>query len=231
MLSSCKELLVEAQHKSIAGIEFILKYENDVSDDEYSAFVQQNPLITALTLHSATDSKYVVVNSSLSEYYDGAPLTGIRFTTQEIDSHNHCGLITQKHLTPPSVNTFFEAKSFNGCLNRKISVDADGNIKNCPSMNASYGNVHNTSLVTAVNSSHFKEKWETSKDHIAICCDCEFRYACSDCRGYLENPSDALSKPLKCGYDPYTGVWNEWTNDPNKLTVAKLYGIELRTNR
>jgi SPASM domain peptide maturase of grasp-with-spasm system len=143
-----------------------------------------------------------------------------------IDSELHCGIITQRHLTPPSVQTFFEAKSFNGCLNRKISVDVYGNIKNCPSMKDSYGNIRDTSLLEAVHAAGFREKWSISKDHISICRDCEFRYACSDCRAYLENPDDAFSKPLKCGYDPYSGTWNEWKENPAKLVTAKLYGIE-----
>ena len=77
----------------------------------------------------------------------------------------------------------------------------------------------------------FKEKWGISKDHISVCRDCEFRYACSDCRAYLENPEDAFSKPLKCGYDPYSGKWNEWSENPAKRMAAKLYGIELLMRR
>jgi SPASM domain peptide maturase of grasp-with-spasm system len=98
-------------------------------------------------------------------------------------------------------------------------------------MKDSYGNVRDGSLLEAVHAVGFKEKWGISKDHISICRDCEFRYACSDCRAYLENRDDAFSKPLKCGYDPYSGKWNEWTENPTKLMAAKLYGIELPLRR
>lgn len=223
-LSGCHELLENAHHRSIEGIELILKYENGVSDEKYVTFMKQHTMVTALTVHSAPQSKYVQVDTIAPVIYEGAPSRQIYFTSQQIDSEIHCGIITQKHLTPPAVKTFFETTSFNGCLNRKISVDAGGNIRNCPSMKDSYGNIRDRSLLEAVHAPGFTDKWGISKDHISVCRDCEFRYACSDCRAYLENPDDAFSKPLKCGYDPYTGKWNEWKN-PTKMIAAKLYGI------
>jgi SPASM domain peptide maturase of grasp-with-spasm system len=225
-LSGCHAVLEHAEHKSIVGIELILKYETDLSDDAYLTFVKQHSLLTTLTVHSAPESKSVVVDTIAPVYYEGAPFRQIRFTKQIIDSEVHCGIITQKHLNPPAVDTFFEAKSFNGCLNRKISVDADGNIKNCPSMKDSYGNIRDSSLLEAVHAVGFQEKWGIAKDHIFICRDCEFRYACSDCRAYLENPDDPFSKPLKCGYDPYSGKWAEWSEHPAKALTAKSYGME-----
>jgi len=226
-LSGCHALLENARHKSIEGIELILKYENGVADDTYVAFVKQHAMVTALTVHSAPQSRYVLVDTIAPVIFEGAPSRQIYFTSQTIDSEIHCGIITQKHLTPPAVKTFFEVQSFNGCLNRKISVDAGGNIKNCPSMKDSYGNIRDSSLLQAVHAAGFQEKWGIAKDQISICRDCEFRYACSDCRAYLENPDDAFSKPLKCGYDPYSATWNKWSENPAKTITAKLYGMEL----
>ncbi|HLT42986.1 MAG TPA: hypothetical protein VKZ95_09805, partial [Sphingobacteriaceae bacterium] len=42
---------------------------------------------------------------------------------------------------------------------------------------------------------------------VDVCKDCEFRYICQDCRAYLKNSDDLYSKPLKCTYNPYEGVW------------------------
>ncbi len=49
---------------------------------------------------------------------------------------------------------------------------------------------------------------------------------CTDCRAYVEDPNDNLSKPLKCGYDPYTGKWEEWSTNPLKKTAMKHYGFD-----
>ena len=55
-----------------------------------------------------------------------------------------------------------------------------------------------------------------SKDHINNCKDCEYRYACYDCRPDA-NGADKLSKPWYCTYDPQHGKWLDirlvWTND------------------
>ncbi|NIG32274.1 grasp-with-spasm system SPASM domain peptide maturase, partial [Enterobacter sp. Ap-916] len=33
------------------------------------------------------------------------------------------------------------------------------------------------------------------------------------------------SKPLKCGYNPYTGEWEEWSINPLKQKAIKYYGM------
>jgi hypothetical protein len=63
-----------------------------------------------------------------------------------------------------------------------------------------------------------------------VCKDCEFRYICTDCRAYLEDPYNEYSKPLKCGYDPYTGEWSEWSTNPLKQAAIKYYGMEETVN-
>src|SRR5690606_41800509 len=114
----------------------------------------------------------------------------------------------------------------NSCLNRKISIDAEGNIKNCPSMSESFGNVQDTSLLEAIEKPGFKKYWNITKDKIHVCKDCEFRYICTDCRAYINDPADILSKPLKCGYNPYTGEWSEWSTNPLKQKAIEYYGMQ-----
>ncbi len=118
-----------------------------------------------------------------------------------------------------------ESFSHNTCLNRKISIDAEGNIKNCPSMDESFGNISDTTLEEAINKPGFKKYWDVNKDKIHVCKDCEFRYICTDCRAYVEDPEDILSKPLKCGYNPYTGEWSEWSTNPLKQKAIDFYGM------
>jgi SPASM domain peptide maturase of grasp-with-spasm system len=118
-------------------------------------------------------------------------------------------VITLDMLSAPSAATFFENKLFNGCLNRKVGIDADGRIKNCPSMAASFGNVRDTRLADVVRQDRFQAQWSVTKDGIATCRGCELRYACSDCRAFVEDPQNGDSKPLKCGYDPALGAWTD----------------------
>ncbi len=125
-----------------------------------------------------------------------------------------------------NMELFTEAHHYNTCLNRKISIDAEGNIRNCPSMPQSFGNIKDTTLEEPLNHPDFKKYRNHKKDDIEVCRDCEFRYICTDCRAYLEDPHNEYSKPLKCGYDPYTGEWSEWRTNPLKQAAIQYYGME-----
>ncbi|WP_392389175.1 SPASM domain-containing protein, partial [Elizabethkingia miricola] len=101
-------------------------------------------------------------------------------------------------------------------------------IKNCPAMPKIFGNVKTSSLEDALKHSEFREYWNLSKDHIEICKDCEFRYICTDCRAFTElsHQNDKgldYSKPLKCGYNPYRGEWEEWSANKLKQKAINYY--------
>ena len=102
---------------------------------------------------------------------------------------------------------FSESLSFNTCLNKKVSIDVKGNVRNCPFMVSVYGNMFKEPLISIVNIPSFKLMWNITKDKIDVCKDCEFRYMCSDCRAHSENSSDLYSKPKICSYDPYNAKW------------------------
>jgi SPASM domain peptide maturase of grasp-with-spasm system len=149
----------------------------------------------------------------------------VYLTTEKISSSNNCGIISKDYFTT-NIPHFTESQHHNTCLNRKISIDANGEIKNCPSMAKSYGNIKDTKLIDVVNNPEFQKVWHIKKDEITKCKDCEFRHICTDCRAYLENPEDQYSAPLKCGYDPYTCEWEEWSTNPLKEKAIEFYGMQ-----
>jgi hypothetical protein len=40
------------------------------------------------------------------------------------------------------------------------------------------------------------------------------------------NGFNNLSKPLKCGYNPYTNEWAEWSTNPLKEKAIAYYGMQ-----
>lgn len=74
-----------------------------------------------------------------------------------------------------------------------------------------YGKVDEVSLKNVLESNEFRKYWFINKDQISICKSCEFRYNCTDCRAFLVDSNDIYSKPLKCGYNPFTCVWEDWS--------------------
>jgi SPASM domain peptide maturase of grasp-with-spasm system len=146
------------------------------------------------------------------------------YSKQNINSEIHCGKISMQYFSI-NLKTFTESKHFNSCLNRKIGIDKNGNIKNCPSMQHSYGNVKKTLLNDVINRKNYQDIWNINKDQIETCKDCEYRYVCTDCRAYIETPENIKSKPLKCGYNPYTNEWEKWSDNPLKSKAIKYYGL------
>lgn len=173
-------------------------------------------------------NELVVVDERKVLNIDEPPKFDISYESLNIKK---CGMIKEDFLVSNKY-AVIEAKSKNSCLFKKVSIDVNGNIKNCPSMKESFGNIRDTTLTEAIEKPGFKKYWNINKDQISVCKDCEFRYICTDCRAYVEDPEDTsgsegtnLSKPLKCGYNPYTGEWNEWSVNPLKQKAIDFYGM------
>lgn len=144
--------------------------------------------------------------------------------TQQELNNKMCGLILPQFFSV-NMRTYAESLKHNTCLNRKISVDINGKIKNCPSFKESHGSIFDTKLKDVLAIKSFNKYWDINKDKINVCNTCEFRRVCTDCRAFIEKPDDNLSKPLKCGYNPDTGEWQEWSTNPLKQKAIKLYNL------
>lgn len=200
-----KQSIEKFMHTSVQGIELFLCYNPALKDADYIRLLVDIPIISNLIIHSSPKNNTV----SIEEHSVLLSQKSIEYITQKIDSESHCGVINLKNLSIPRTAVFFENKHYNGCLNRKISVDKNGWIKNCPSMSQNYGSIKSDSLINTINDDEFTSWWNINKDQIKTCSDCELRYICSDCRVYTEDNSIKNTKPLKCGYNPYTGEWEE----------------------
>lgn len=198
-------------------ISFITKFDENVIDFiKYTANLSNKFL--NIILHSADN-----ISSSC---FGSIQLDIIR---NKIIIPSSCGCISMKNFILNN-NFHIESQYHNSCLHKKIGIDVNGNIKNCPSMPQSFGNIKDKTLEKALNHKDFKKYWNLTKDKVEVCKDCEFRYICTDCRAYTEKTHENkegldISKPLKCGYDPYTGEWEEWSTNPLKQKAINYYGL------
>ena len=202
---------------TISRISLVIKYDDQKNIDFIKYLSSTFLRIIKIIIHSAQEDKKL-------DFYD-FNVTDITLSKLPISSFKFCGIVDLKYLTP-NIYHFSESINHNTCLNRKISIDKDGNIKNCPSMAQSFGNIKDTTLEEALNHPNFKRYWNITKDQIEVCKDCEFRHICTDCRAYIEEPDNQYSKPLKCGYNPYTNVWEEWSTNPLKQMAIEYYGMQ-----
>jgi SPASM domain peptide maturase of grasp-with-spasm system len=212
----CNGLEIRIYHKvDISYIRTIVKYFQDTRLKNILIFVKYNELydemliddlcadfriIKHVILHSAPEEKYVELKKTFSK---------LHYAVNKLDSADCCGQI-EPYYFRVNLELFTESLQFNSCLNRKISVDSDGYIKNCPSSKTAFGQIQlGARLLDVVHQAQFRSLWSINKDQIAICKDCEFRYICTDCRVFLQEPNNLYSKPLKCKYNPYQAIWEE----------------------
>ncbi|MBW7675410.1 grasp-with-spasm system SPASM domain peptide maturase [Chryseobacterium chendengshani] len=213
------QILVLFHDSKVSSINLFLHYSlwNIKTIDK---LVKNNVRVNKIVFHSSPyDNKQDNFNNSVN----------LIFIKKVILSCLNCGDVSPSYFSS-NIKLFSESQVHNSCLNRKMSIDSNGNIKNCPSMSKTFGNIRNITLQNALNHTEFKKYWNLTKDSIDICKDCEFRYICTDCRAYTEqtninNEGLDISKPLKCGYDPYTGAWEEWSINPLKQQAIQYYGM------
>lgn len=213
--------IVETLNKKksrIVAIDFILPFSENINFEELNKLLLENSRIHSIIIFNSPDDRSYQPLRQKMGY--------LMLVKRNILSEKHCGIINEEYFYS-NIKLFSESQHHNTCLNKKISIDKNGNIKNCPSMDASFGNIKETTLEKALNQSGFKKYWNIAKDKVEVCKDCEFRHICTDCRAYIEDPNDIYSKPLKCGYSPYTNEWSDWSVNPLKQKGIEFYEIQL----
>ncbi|WP_142683871.1 grasp-with-spasm system SPASM domain peptide maturase [Chitinophaga polysaccharea] len=193
-------LLADFKNSTARHIDIMLPFHSSYSQKALEQLHESNYRLSYVTLFNTKKIRKIESkqnNFSVFHIKDG------------IKSEQHCGQINPLHFQNSCNTSFFtEAQSFNSCLNRKIAIDVQGNIKNCPSLSQHFGNIQDTSLIHVFKKENgLQQYWMISKDQIKVCRDCEFRYMCTDCRAYTTDPIDLYSKPVKCKYDPYEAEW------------------------
>lgn len=115
---------------------------------------------------------------------------------------NRPGFVTDKSYFDNSVDK-------NTCWYGKFAISTNGDVYPCEfERTIIYGNVNKQSVKEILNSSFLNKYWGMSFKHINFCKDCEYRFACKDCRplGYA-NRGVLTDKSYRCTYNPYTGTW------------------------
>ena len=106
----------------------------------------------------------------------------------------------------------FEKNMFlNTCWYGKIAIMENGDVIPCEfERNYKYGNIKNNTIREILEKEETINKWWLNFDKIDVCKDCEFRYACRDCRALgISVCGSMTSKNPRCLYNPYSGHWNE----------------------
>ncbi len=201
---------------SVRTIEVLVPYMDEDKNSQLINFIEKNPRVQILYFYNSPFNKSI----NKPFYFN------VVYYEKNLTDEKLCGIISTDYFLV-DIKNFSKAKNVNSCLKDKLFISSSGTIKNCPSLNKKIGHINDVvfdDLYTAMEKDFVRN---ITKDNIDVCKDCEYRYMCIDCRAYVEEPSNILSKPLKCGYDPYEGIWSDWTKNPLKQIAIKYYEIEI----
>ncbi len=134
---------------------------------------------------------------------------------------------TRPPIKPPfftDPESFAKARKYHTCLAGRLAVPSTGEIIPCIFARSQVcGNILTASLKDVLHGQKVQNIWQTTKDQVAKCRDCEYRYACTDCRPHAQG-SDPGKKWLACtkgcAYNPYTRKWDEEAAPPNEPPAA-----------
>lgn len=118
---------------------------------------------------------------------------------------------------PVSIATVQKTMYGNVCWSDSVCILPNGDVTPCEmEFDNIQGNITRNTLSEIILGEGGEKSQRLTKDKIQGCRDCEYRYACWECRA-MANKLDftTFSKPLTCMYDPYTG---EWESPPEKLS-------------
>jgi SPASM domain peptide maturase of grasp-with-spasm system len=216
--NNLKEILGFFNGIDILHIDLFISSANNIEDHLFAELFHSQLRLNSIVIFSCANECTKKI-----EYKDGV-LGYLIKSSKKFYPSQHCPIIDPSVFII-NIPHFTESIKYNNCLNKKIYIDITGNIRNCPSMQEVFGNIKSVELKKFLESNEsFKELWGVKKDLIKVCFECEFRYICSDCRAFVEDPSDIQSKPLTCGYDPETGKWLDWEkNDVKEKAISHYF--------
>lgn len=184
------EILNIVHDSIIESVEFIVPYNIQVVE-HFRKIKDLNSKLFSVTYHSCESDMIKLSEKSTHEF----------FTHEILLSADQCGVVHPGFFSN-SKKHVLKSINYNSCLYKKIGIDVNGNIKNCPTIKNIIGHVSNIKELSFKDLT--TEYWFIKKDEIEICQDCEFRYICSDCRVKVDSQ---YSRPTTCEYNPYTGLW------------------------
>lgn len=187
----------------LTSIDLLINHPQNISEQDIIELYNNHMRLSLIIVCSAKETK--------SLYDKDEELLPIHYATKTFNKACEDTKVTPDNLSV-SIPFFTESQHHHTYFNRKLSIDVNGDIKNCPSLSQSFGNIKDTTLEEAINKPGFKALWNITKDQTHICRDCEFRHMCVDSREPFLGEDGLYDHKTPCNYDPYTATWKEDKN-------------------
>ncbi len=190
-------VLNEVSTRDIDTIEVISKTDHTMDTESFKRIFAANPRLRTWILYGA--------ESTAATNIDDMGRQNLIFSAESKTAHRDFER-NGPHYFNVNIELFFESKKHHAYYNRKVCITSEGDIKNCLSLPAIFGNLASTPLKSIIDLADFKKLWYISNDHIETCKHCEFRYMCVD-NSPLHVNGDTVRRENTCFYDPFTATF------------------------
>lgn len=135
------------------------------------------------------------------------------------DYNNSLYKTTHHDILNNSLNnqTFFQQCEGNKCFDNNLAISNDGRITPCPMAKKEIiSNIRNKSIRQILHDEDMNIYWDLSRDKIAPCNNCEFKYFCEYClplEKSTNNDGSIYSNSRYCLYNPMNGKWDRVRNE------------------
>lgn len=115
-----------------------------------------------------------------------------------------------KNFTFPSTDyhNFTKNLEYHPCLANSLAIASNGDVLPCIMMRTDIlGNIYENRVYEIIhnNFKYIDNFWRLNLDKINRCKNCEFRYACDDCRALEKSKNNKLFSKTTCKYNPDVG--------------------------
>lgn len=120
-------------------------------------------------------------------------------------------------------------RRWNPCWAGKLAVTSAGDVMPCVmGRSVVVGNVQEQSLSAILADPRLRAMWALTKDQVAVCRECEYRYVCGDCRPLASAAGDLRGPISRCTYSPRLGLWHDpATGAPRDDPTSQSYEPQL----
>lgn len=195
------EFLQKTENNRLKSIELFIHYNEKINLEIIEYLCEKYRRLSMVIIHSCPEGV------DLNKPIQGNWITPIFSIQESLRSDKENQLMRPEYFYV-NLDVFTEAHHHHTYFNRKVVIDSKGEIRNCPTIKKSFGNIAKMDLAEVIQQLDFQELWHIRKDETRICKDCEFRYMCVDSRTPLwdENKKEWYHKQ-DCPYNPKTAFW------------------------
>lgn len=192
------------------------------------SFEKMTRTVKILTENNITVSSAIIIMKENERYtreiQEFAKLSGMKCSRYDVIREVFSGtqkehipsdpeIISKVYLRRPNFRAdkelFVSNMNRNSCFYGKITVQENGDVTPCEfERGYVYGNIRKNTVSEIIHNERAKAMWFLDFSRVETCRECEFRFACHDCRPLGKSVNGSMfSRNPRCRYDIYSGKW------------------------